>query len=30
RLEWSILPTDTVRFSSADGQVWLNEQTPIS
>jgi len=30
RLEWPILDTDTVRFSFADGQVWLNEQTPIS
>jgi len=30
RLEWPILTTDIVRFSFADGQVWLNEQTPIS
>lgn len=30
RLEWPILPTDTVRFSFEDGQVWLNEQSPIS
>lgn len=30
RLEWPILDTDVVRFSPGDGQVWLNEQSPIS
>lgn len=30
RLEWPILATDVVRFSPGDGQVWLNEQSPIA
>lgn len=30
RLEWPILATDVIRFSFAEGQVWLNEQAPIS
>ncbi|WP_100811795.1 phage distal tail protein [Microbacterium sp. BR1] len=30
RLEWPLLGTDVVRFSPGDGQVWLNEQSPIA
>ncbi|GLU91354.1 phage tail domain-containing protein [Agromyces sp. NBRC 114283] len=30
RLEWPILPTNVVRFDSAEGQVWLDEQSPIT
>lgn len=30
RLEWPILSGNTVRFDSAEGQVWLDEQSPIS
>ena len=30
RLEWPILDTNTVRFDSAEGQVWLDEQSPIT
>lgn len=30
RLEWPILATDVVRFSPGDGQVWLNDQSPIA
>lgn len=30
RLEWPILPTNTVRFDTSEGQVWLDEQSPIT
>jgi hypothetical protein len=30
RLEWPILATDVVAFSPGDGQVWLNDQSPIA
>jgi hypothetical protein len=30
RLEWPLLTTDTVVFSPGDGQVWLNDQSPIA
>jgi hypothetical protein len=30
RLEWPILDTDVVTFSPGDGQVWLNDQSPIA
>lgn len=30
RLEWPILETDVVTFTPGDGQVWLNDQSPIA
>jgi hypothetical protein len=30
RLEWPILDTDTLLFDPGEGQVWLNDQSPIT
>jgi len=30
RLEWPILDSDVVTFNPGDGQVWLNDQSPIA